>query len=121
MTPRPINATLAMIPPSLCCLRPQCLYSRTMAPTKQQILDSLAKIPGPDGTPLSASGKLSDVMVSDGKVFFSITVDAAAGQAWASVRDRAQAAVQAVPGVQSAMVALTAERNATARPAGPQG
>jgi ATP-binding protein involved in chromosome partitioning len=91
-----------------------------MAPTKQQILDSLAKIPGPDGTPLSASGKLSDVMVSDGKVFFSITVDAAAVQAWASVRDRAQAAVQAVPGVQSAMVALTAERNATAPPAGPQ-
>jgi ATP-binding protein involved in chromosome partitioning len=91
-----------------------------MAPTKQQILDSLAKIPGPDGTPLSESGKLSDVMVSDGKVFFSITVDAAAVQAWASVRDRAQAAVQAVPGVQSAMVALTAERNATAPPAGPQ-
>jgi len=90
-----------------------------MAPIKQQVLDSLAKITGPDGTPLSASGKLSDVMVSDGKVFFSITVDAAAVQAWESVRDRAQAAVQAVPGVQSAMVALTAERNATARPAGP--
>src|SRR5580704_15932579 len=94
---------------------------RTMAPTKQQILDGLAKIAGPDGAPLTASGKLSDVMVSDGKVFFSITVDAAAVQAWEPVRHRAQAAVEAVPGVQSAMVALTAERNASARPAGPQG
>jgi ATP-binding protein involved in chromosome partitioning len=89
-----------------------------MAPTKQQVLDSLAKIATPDGTPLVSSGKLSDVMVSDGKVFFSITVDAAAVQAWEQVRDRAEAAARAVPGVQSAMVALTAERNAAARPTG---
>ncbi len=81
-----------------------------MAPTKQQVLDSLAKIAGPDGALLAASGKLSDVMVTDGKVFFSITVDAAAAQAWEPVRDRAEAAARAVPGVQSALVALTAER-----------
>jgi ATP-binding protein involved in chromosome partitioning len=86
------------------------------APTKQQVLDSLAEIAGPDGTPLTSSGKLSDVMVSEGKVFFSITVDAAAVQVWESVRDRAQAAARAVPGVESALVALTAERNAAARP-----
>jgi ATP-binding protein involved in chromosome partitioning len=89
-----------------------------MAPTKQQVLDSLAKIAGPDGAPLSQSGKLSDVMVTDGKVFFSITVDAAQVQAWEAVRDRAQAAAQAVPGVQSALVALTAERKGGAQPAG---
>src|ERR1700676_3763201 len=94
-----------------------------MAPTKQQVLDSLAKIADPDGSPLTSSGKLSDVMVSDGKVFFSITVDAAAVQAWESVRDRAQAAVRAVPGVESALVALTAERKASASSgaAGPPG
>jgi ATP-binding protein involved in chromosome partitioning len=93
-----------------------------MVPTKQQILDSLAKIAGPDGLPLTSSGKLSDVMVSDGKVFFPITVDAAVVQSWESVRDRAEAAARAVPGVQSALVALTAERAAApARnaPAGP--
>ncbi len=89
-----------------------------MAPTKQQILDSLAKVAGPDGAPLTASGKLSDVMVSDGKVFFSITVDAAEVQAWESVRARAEAAARAVPGVESALVALTAERKAGARPPG---
>jgi ATP-binding protein involved in chromosome partitioning len=87
-----------------------------MAPTKQQVLDSLAQIPCPDGSPLTVSGKLSDVMVSDGKVFFSITVDAAVVQAWESVRDRAEAAARAVPGVVSALVALTAERKAAAPP-----
>jgi ATP-binding protein involved in chromosome partitioning len=92
-----------------------------MAPTKQQVLDSLAKIAGPDGSPLTASGKLSDVMVSDGKVFFSITVDADVVQAWESVRDRAEAAARAVPGVESALVALTAERKASAQPSGAGG
>src|ERR1700693_421894 len=92
-----------------------------MAPTKQQVLDGLAKIAGPDGAPLTASGQLSDVMVTDGKVFFSITVDAAAVQAWEAVRDRAEAAARAVPGVESALVALTAERKASAQPAGAAG
>ena len=60
--------------------------------------------------PLSASGKLSDIVASDGKVFFSITVDAAAVKQWESVRERAEQAVRAVPGVTSVMIALTAER-----------
>jgi len=52
-------------------------------------------------------------------VFFSITVDAAVVQRWESVRKLAEEAVKAVPGVQSAMVALTAERRpgAAASPA----
>lgn len=81
-----------------------------MAATKQQILDALARVPSPTGQPLTAAGVLSDVVVSDGKVFFSLTVDAAAVQAWEPVRKQAEAAVRAVPGVQSALVALTAER-----------
>jgi ATP-binding protein involved in chromosome partitioning len=91
-----------------------------MAPTKQQVLDSLAKVAAPDGTPLTSTGTLSEVMVSDGKVFFSITVDAAVVQNWESVRKRAEAAARAVPGVESALVALTSERKegaAAARPA----
>src|SRR5260370_20895109 len=55
---------------------------------------------------------LSDIVVSDGKVFFSITVDAAVVNAWEPVRRRAEAAVKALPGVASVMVALTAERAA---------
>jgi len=90
-----------------------------MALTKQQILDSLTRVAGPDGTPLTSTGMLSEVVVTDGKVFFSITVDAAVVQSWESVRKRAEEAVRAIPGVQSALVALTAERKAGGAPAQP--
>jgi len=63
---------------------------------------------------LPQSGRLSDIVVSDGKVFFSINVDAAAAQRWEPVRKAAETAVKALPGVTSAMVALTAERAASA-------
>ena len=87
--------------------------------TKDEVLAALAAVKGPDGAPLPHSGKLSDVVVSDGKVFFSITVDAAVVQQWEPVRKAAEAAVRAVPGVKSAMVALTGERAAGAARAAP--
>jgi ATP-binding protein involved in chromosome partitioning len=90
-----------------------------MAATKEQVLAALAAVKGPDGAPLTASGKLSDVVASDGKVFFSITVDANVVQAWEPVRKAAEVAVRAVPGVSSAMVALTGERAAGAARAAP--
>ncbi len=77
---------------------------------KDDVLAALGKISGPDGAPLPATGKLSEIVAGDGKVFFSITVDASAVKAWETVRERAEKAVRAVPGVQSVMVALTAER-----------
>jgi ATP-binding protein involved in chromosome partitioning len=83
-----------------------------MALLKDDVLAGLATVSGPDGVPLSQSGKLSEVVATDGKVFFSITVDAAAVKQWESVRERAEKAVRAVPGVQSVMIALTAERAA---------
>ncbi|MEA2938339.1 MAG: ATP-binding protein involved in chromosome partitioning, partial [Alphaproteobacteria bacterium] len=43
-----------------------------MAVTKDQVLASLDGVKGPDGTPLPKTGTLSEVVVSDGKVFFSI-------------------------------------------------
>src|SRR5215469_7450084 len=89
-----------------------------MSTAKDDVVAALGKIASPDGVPLPATGKLSEIFVADGKVFFSITVDAGAAQAWEAVRDRAQKAVGAVPGVQSVMVALTAERTGGAAPAG---
>src|SRR5271166_5338362 len=85
-----------------------------MAVSKEQVLTALDGVPSPDGIPLPRSGTLSDVVASDGKVFFSITVDAGAVKAWEPVRERAEQAVRALPGVQSALVALTAERKASA-------
>ena len=90
-----------------------------MAVSKDDVLAALGKIQTPDHKPLTATGTLSDIVVTDGKVFFSITADAAQVQQWESVRERAQAAVRAVPGVQSVMIALTAERAGNAR--GPAG
>jgi ATP-binding protein involved in chromosome partitioning len=81
-----------------------------MADLKDEVLATLAAVQGPDGRPLTESGKLSDIVATDGKVFLSVTVDAAQVQQWESVRERAQAAVRAVPGVKSVMIALTAER-----------
>src|SRR3569833_1234311 len=90
-----------------------------MPVTKNDVFVALTKIASPDGTPLTETGTLSDIVASDGKVFFSITGDAAVVQRWESVRKLAEEAVKAVPGVQSAMVALTAERRPGAAQAAP--
>ncbi len=81
-----------------------------MPVTRDDVLSALGKVAAPDGAPLPKAGVLSEIVASDGKVFFSISVDAAVVQAWEPVRKRAEDAVKAIPGVQSAMVALTAER-----------
>jgi len=83
-----------------------------MTDLKHDVLAALGRVSSPDGTALPATGKLSEIVASDGKVFLSITVDASAVKAWEAVRERAEAAVRAVPGVKSVMVALTAERAA---------
>jgi ATP-binding protein involved in chromosome partitioning len=89
-----------------------------MTVNKEQVLAALAKVPSPGGTALPDARVLSDVVVSEGKVFFSLTVDATAVKMWEPVRKAAEDAVRAIPGVQSALVALTAERSAgpAARP-----
>jgi ATP-binding protein involved in chromosome partitioning len=78
--------------------------------TQQQVLDALAKVASPRGVALTSANVLSAISVTDGKVFFSINVDAAEARAWESVRAQAETAVRAIPGVSVAMVALTAER-----------
>ena len=93
-----------------------------MPALKDDVLAALAKVAGPDGSALPASGKLSEIVAGDdGKVFFSITVDAAAVKLWEDVRAGAEAAVRALPGVKSVMIALTAERAGgdAPRPQGP--
>ena len=81
-----------------------------MSVTQQQVLDGLATVMTPRGVALTNAGVVSAVSVNDGKVFFSINVDASEARAWESVRAAAEAAVRAVPGVTNVMVALTAER-----------
>jgi ATP-binding protein involved in chromosome partitioning len=91
-----------------------------MAVTREQVLAALAKVASPGGIALPDARVLSDVVVSDGKVFFSLTVDAATVKAWEPVREAAEKSVRSISGVQSALVALTAERSPGAAARGPQ-
>jgi ATP-binding protein involved in chromosome partitioning len=87
--------------------------------TQQQVLDVLAKVASPRGVALTNAGVLSAITANDGKVFFSINVDATEARAWESVRAAAEEAVRAIPGVTMAMIALTAERKAGSAAAAP--
>jgi ATP-binding protein involved in chromosome partitioning len=92
-----------------------------MATLKNDVLAALAEVASPDGVALPATGKLSDIVASDdGKVFFSITVDAGAVKQWEAARARAETAIRALPGVKSVLVALTAERTGGAAPPQPR-
>jgi ATP-binding protein involved in chromosome partitioning len=90
-----------------------------MALSKEDVRAALGRVSSPDGRPLTDTGTLSEIVATDGKVFFSITVDAAAVRQWEPVRERAEAAVRALPGVASVLVALTGERTASAAPQRP--
>jgi len=104
-------------------------------PTRDAVLEALAAIPGPDGrTPLPRSGALSEIVIHQDKVYFSIAVDPARAQEAEALRRRAEDVVKAMPGVAGAMATLTAERpkeaappqpgpraQAASRPSGPPG
>jgi len=90
-----------------------------MAITPDQVRERLKGIKGPDGGELLAAGKLSDIVISDSKVFFSLTVDAGAAPAWEAVRKEAEQAIRSLPGVASVLIALTAERAGGAPGASP--
>ncbi len=81
-----------------------------MTATSATISEALKSVKGPDGKDIVSSGKLSGVVVTNGKVFCSLTVDAAEAQAWESVRKQAEEVIKGVPGVASVLIALTAEK-----------
>ena len=56
-----------------------------MSVTQQQVLDALARVASPRGVALTNANVLSAITVTDGKVFFSINVDAAEARAWEGV------------------------------------
>ena len=82
-----------------------------MAVTREQVLEALSRLAAPDGRgSLAASPALSQVVVKDGKVYFSIGVESADAGRMEALRAAAETAVKAIPGVDSVMVALTADR-----------
>ncbi len=82
-----------------------------MTISKQQVLDTLKTIDGPDGSgDIVSAGMVSDIFIADGKVFFSVTVPADKANALEPLRQAAEQAVQKLEGVKGAVVALTAEK-----------
>jgi ATP-binding protein involved in chromosome partitioning len=85
--------------------------------TKDQVLQALANVRGPDlQGDIVSLGMVSDVFISDGKVYFSVTVPADRAKELEPLRIAAEKTVKAVPGVKGALVTLTADRKAGAAP-----
>jgi ATP-binding protein involved in chromosome partitioning len=83
-----------------------------LAITREHVLQALATIPvDAAGTTLTASGRLSDVVIDQGsRVMFSIAIEPAEASAMEKVRQAAEAAVKGLPGVEAVFASLTADR-----------
>ncbi|WEX87932.1 iron-sulfur cluster carrier protein ApbC [Sinorhizobium garamanticum] len=81
--------------------------------TRETVLEKLRNVRGPDmeGNIVDL-GLVSDVFISDGKAYFSITVPADRAKELEPMRAAAEKVVREIPGVKAAMVALTADRKA---------
>src|SRR4051794_8534532 len=87
--------------------------------TKEAVLEKLRQIRGPDDDrDIVRRGMVSDIIIANGRVMFSITVPAERAKAFDAMREAAENAVRSLPGVIGAMVALTAEKKAGAAPPG---
>ncbi|MBN9023073.1 MAG: Mrp/NBP35 family ATP-binding protein, partial [Rhizobiales bacterium] len=88
--------------------------------SKDQVLERLRAVRGPEGRgDIVGLGLVSDIFINGGKVMFSVTVPAELAASMEPLRKAAEAAVRAMPGVESAMVVLTGERKGAAPAAAP--
>ena len=81
--------------------------------SQSAVLDALrsVKLPGSGGDIVSA-GLVSGIFIANGKVFFSINAPVDQAQMFETVRAQAESVVKSMPGVASAVAALTAEKKA---------
>jgi ATP-binding protein involved in chromosome partitioning len=79
-----------------------------------EIKRALEKVALPDGTSLAASDRLTNIVAKDGKVIFAIAINPAEANTFETVRQAAERAVRALPGVSQVLVGLTAEKPAGA-------
>jgi ATP-binding protein involved in chromosome partitioning len=82
-----------------------------MSVTKEVVLEKLKSVHGPDFSGnIVDLGLVSEIFIADSKVFFSVTVPSARAKELEPLRLAAERAVQSIPGVNGAIVALTAEK-----------
>lgn len=79
--------------------------------SKEQVLKALSNVKDPDrGADIISLGMISGLTVKDGNVAFALEVDPARGAALEPLRQAAEKAVDALPGVTSVTAMLTAHR-----------
>jgi ATP-binding protein involved in chromosome partitioning len=86
--------------------------SATIPLTREAILDRLAAIAGPDGKMLTESGRLSEIVVQGGRVYFFIAVDATGAARWETTRKAAEDTVRGIEGVTAVAASLSADTTA---------
>ena len=80
---------------------------------KSEIEAILKTMPAPDGQGDVVSRRMvSEIFIADGKAFFSLSVPAAAAEAFEPFCRQVETRVAAIDGIDSALVALTAEKTA---------
>ena len=88
--------------------------------TKEQVLETLKTVRGPDlEHNIVELGMVSDIFISDAKVYFSITVPAERAKELEPLRLAAERVIKEMPGVKGALVALTADKRMGAAPSAP--
>ncbi|MDX2104044.1 MAG: iron-sulfur cluster carrier protein ApbC [Alphaproteobacteria bacterium] len=91
-------------------------------PLEAAVRGALARVMDPDrGQDIVSLGMVQGLVVRDGHVGFSIEVDPARGPKLEPLRQAAESAVHALPGVLSVTAVLTAESSGKAAPAKPTG
>ena len=79
--------------------------------TRADVIGCLAAIETPDaGVMLADTKRLSEIVVSGGRVAFFIAIDASEAEDWEPIRRAAEAAVRRLAGVVSVSVTLSGER-----------
>ncbi len=81
-----------------------------MSISKAHVLDELRRVKGPDlAGNIVDLGLVSEILVKDGRVYFSITVPAARAEELEPLRKAAESVVAKLPGVSGVTAVLTAE------------
>ncbi len=91
-----------------------------MSPSKDQIVERLRRVKGPDmqGNIVDL-GLVSEILLKDGRISFSVTVPAERAEELEPLRQAAEKVVREIDGVQSVIAVLTAEKSpGTGAPAG---
>ncbi|MFZ0557880.1 MAG: Mrp/NBP35 family ATP-binding protein [Methylovirgula sp.] len=84
--------------------------------SEQEVLRVLQSVAGPDGkTPLPESGAIAGLTIKDAKVYLSLAIEPQQAASLEPMRLAAERALRALPGLDTALVSLTAQKQSETR------